>query len=56
MRFQRVPGQMAGADGWGRWLVRFQRVPAQMADEVPECSGADSQKPSKIFQAVGDST
>ena len=28
----------------------------QMADEVPEGSGADSQKLSKIFQAVGDNT
>ena len=26
----------------------------QMADGVPEGSGADGQKPSKIFQAVGD--
>ena len=28
----------------------------QMADEVPEGSGEDCQKPSKIFQAVGDNT
>ena len=28
----------------------------QMADEVPEGSGADSQKISKIVQAVGDNT
>ena len=27
-----------------------------MADEVPDGSGADSQKLSKIFQAVGDNT
>ena len=40
----------------GRWLMRFQRVVVQMVDEVPESSGADSQKLSKIFQAVGDNT
>ena len=28
----------------------------QMADKVPEGLGADSQKLSKIFQAVGDNT
>ena len=28
----------------------------QIADKVPEGSGADGQKPSKIFQAVGDNT
>ena len=36
--------------------MRFRKVPVQMADEVLEGSGADSQKPSKIFQAVGDNT
>ena len=53
-----------------RWLMRFRRVWSEMADEVlegsgaeswwgsgefrPESSGADSQKLSKTFQAVGD--
>ena len=57
-RFQRVPVQMAD---------EVRKVPGQMADEVPEGCGpdgwwgsgefwADSQKPSKIFQAVGDNT
>ena len=32
------------------------RVPGQIADEFVESSGADSQNPSKIFQAVGDNT
>ena len=26
----------------------------QMADEIPEGSGEDCQKPSEVFQAVGD--
>ena len=33
--------------------MRFQRVP-EIADKVPEGSGADGQKPPKIFQAAGD--
>ena len=41
------------SDGSGR-LMRSWRVLVQIADEVPESSGADSQKPSKIFQVVGD--
>ena len=34
--------------------MRFQRVPVQMADKIPESSGVDSHKPSKIVQAFGD--
>ena len=39
-----------------RWLMRFRRVPVQMAHDVLESSGTDSQKLSKMFQAVGDNT
>ena len=47
-----------------RWPMKFRMVPVQIADKVAELSGAHSrqssgglrfQKPSKIFQAVGDS-
>ena len=43
-----------------RWPMKFRMVPAQMADKVAELSGAlrraPVQKPSQIFQAVGDNT
>ena len=67
MRFQRVPVQMAnevpegsGVDsrqGSGRFRGRkLMRFHGSGADEVLASSGADSQKFSNIFQAVGDNT
>ena len=52
MRFRRVPVRRVP----GQKADEVQRVLVQMADEVPEGSGADGQKPPKIFQAVGDNT
>ena len=59
IRFRRVPGQKTD-EVPAQIADKFRKVPGHMADEVPggwlQGSGADSQKLSKIFEAVGDNT